>query len=1006
MVKKLQIKLLGEVSIQKGGEPIKGLPSRAAEALFIYLACNPRPVSREKLGELLWADRSAVQSLTNLRTILTALRRELGDHLLITRDALAFNTESNFSLDALEFENQMRDLGLPNRTAPLPDLSTLEKLRLALDLYLGDFLEGFYLRDGFGFEEWSLLQREHFKRLAQAGFRLLTHACLERGLYSEGLLAASRWTRLDPFDEEACRAQMWLFLRTGQRTAALQAYQNLKQKLAQDLGVSPVSATTDLYRRFREIEIPPQVRLPAFSTEFIGRGNELAELEARLTAPESRLVTISGPGGMGKTRLAVEAARYILEKKPGQFLQGIHFVPLETVESAGEIPIRVAESIGFSFRGLDSPASQLIEHLRGQERLIVLDNFEHLLDSSRDVISFPVEIMRQAPGVKLLITSRERLNLYEEIVFDVHGLDMPGDDAPAEGSEATRLFIQCARRVRRDFSLVGEDARHIISICRMVEGAPLAIELASAWARHHTCAQIASLIEKDLDFLKSPYANSPEKHRSLRAVFERSWSLLAPEEQSAFAQLSVFHGGFTLEAAQAVIGESTLAASLADKSLIQRQPDGRFHIHPLLQQYAAEKLSALPDAAEIAVSRHTNFFFDFLIGLGEGESPPKRAAIRPERENIRASWERAARLGMTRELEGTVGILHSFFSVESWFQEGIDLFQNVLAVIDESKLGAADGLRCELLARMARMRTQIGQMELARADLQKALLLLEHFDDLTRRSRVLDSLAITNYYAGDYPEATALAKESLSLSEKSDNADGVAFSLNFLGSCAKAQGDYNACRDFFERAASAYRAMNDEIGAGMVLNNLGNLLQVQGDYLGAQKYYVDASEILKAQNHAHGAATTLVNAGKLALRREDYETARRLLEEGLGMKRKINDQRGEAIALAALGDVALSTNAEKEAEERLRAALELAHPSGDAQLILDVLTVVAALTMRQERKELSRRLLAYIIGHTGTMEETRQQAARLMALAGEGDLQSDWSQELAEDVAAMVLQEM
>ena len=255
MPQKLQIKLLGEVSLQKNGKPVTGLPSRAAEALFIYLACNPKPIAREKLAELLWADRTSAQALTNLRTILASLRRELGDFLLIERDTLAFNAQSGFSLDALDFERQLKELGLPERRDIPSDLGRIEKLRIALDLYRGDFLEGFFLRDGLGFEEWSILQREHIKRLAQDGFRLLTLACLESGLYAEGLASASRWTRLDPYDEEACRAQMWLFLRSGQRAAALQCYQTLKQKLAQDLDVSPVAATTELYKRFREIEL-------------------------------------------------------------------------------------------------------------------------------------------------------------------------------------------------------------------------------------------------------------------------------------------------------------------------------------------------------------------------------------------------------------------------------------------------------------------------------------------------------------------------------------------------------------------------------------------------------------------------------------------------------------------------------------------------------------------------------------------------------------------------------
>lgn len=988
MATQLQITLFGSVSFHKGEEQVGGLPSRAAEALLIYLACQQKPITRERLAELLWADRSPTQSLTNLRTILTALRRELDDHLIITRDTLSFNTDSDALIDIFEFERRLKELGLPDRTSSLTSME-LETLRLTLDLYRGDFLDGFHLRDGLGFEEWSILERERLKRLARDGFRTFTHACLERGLYAQGMSAASNWLRLDPYDEEACRAQMWLFMRTGQRTAALQTYQTLKKKLADELSVSPATATTELYRRFQAIEVPPAIHFPAYVTEFVGRQEEIAELEEKLSMPGTRLMTVTGTGGMGKTRLSVEAARLLSSKKMGAFLHGIHFIPLEMSSSSDEMIVRVAEGIGFSFHGSDAPRAQLLGHLREQEMLLLLDNFEQLLGEGSDALSFIVEVLRNAAGVKLIVTSRERLNLYEETVFDVAGLDVQTNDPEqSETSSAVTLFLQSARRVQRTFELTSNTLPEVSRICQLVDGAPLAIELASAWVRHQTPAQIAVQIQNDLDFLQSPYANAPVAHRSLRSVFERSWLLLQPNEQNAFALLSIFRGGFMLEAADALLGEpsQSLLDDLTDQSLLQRTADGRYDIHPLLKQYAAEKLSSQKEWLETASARHTSFYLTFLTQQGDGESPQERAAIRPELDNIRLAWESAAREDRIAELEQTAGTLHGFFSVQSWFEEGTALFQYILNLIKASQHTNANGLRCDLLGRNARMHIQIGQLEKARVDLKQAQTYLESLDDPSRRARVLDSLAINSYYAGDYPQATGLALESLSLSESMNNADGAAFSLNFLGSCAKAQGDFAQSREYFERSVSAYRAMKDEIGAAMVMNNLGNLLQAQGDLQSAQTYYVDASAILKAHDHDHGAATTLANAGKLAGRQGDYKLAEELIRESLILKQKINDQRGEAVALAGLGDISMLTEQLEKAHQYFQMSLEIADRISDIQLVLDILVAITLLNQMRSHIQLTKRLLGFLLVQTGLSEESRQ---RLRSVQNKIDLPLD-----------------
>lgn len=1016
MPPKLRLTLFGDVVIQKGKKKVEGFSSRAAEALFLYLVCNRRPIARETLAELLWAERSSVQGLTNLRTSLTSVRKELDDYLLVTRDSLAFNNEIDFELDVDEFETQLKKLGLPDQARMPQNNEDALALQTVLDLYQGDFLEGFHVRDGQGFEEWVVLQRERLKRFAREGFRLLTQFYLERARYTDASISATRWQKLDLYDEEACRAQMWALMRTGQKNAALTCYQNLKQKLKQDLDVMPSSATIDLFQHLQQIDFPPTVNLPDFSNSFLGRENEIEKLERLISAHQTRLVTIVGTGGIGKTRLSIAIARSFAERKPGQFLHGISFVPLSVIDSAQEISLRVAEVIGFVFQGTDSPQKQLFNFLKEREVLLVIDNFEHLMNESGGSIAFIIEVLRQAPSVKLLVTSRERLNLFNEIVFDINGLDVPTEDefSPQEYS-AVNLFSQNAQRIQQNFSLNDVNKKSVAQICRLVNGVPLAIELASAWMRNYSCEQIAEHIKSDLDFLASPYPDLAEGHRSLRAVFERSWSLLTENEKTVFAQLSIFRGGFTLEAVEAVIlqhssnnypqegSAEVLLSTLVDKSLLQQLPDGRYDVHPLLLQYASEKLSASNTDLEIVSARHTSYYLTFLTQLGDGGTPEQRKVIRPERDNIYRAWLDGAEKNRLSELEQTSGILHNFFSMQSWFQEGIDLFEQVLEITNQKEQIEANGLVVELLSRKARMHTQIGQLEKANADLAHALKYLEFLDDPSRRSRVFDSLAITSYYAGDYVRAMNLAQESLQISESEQNLDGMAFSLNFLGSCAKVKGEYEQCRNYFQRAFETYQTMKDEIGAAMVLNNLGNLLQAQENYQEAQDYYIKSSEIFKMQDHVHGAATTLGNAGKLAGRQGDYKLAEKLLSESLVLKRKINDQRGEAVALAGLGDVGLLVKNYDEAKTQFLSALKLAQQIGDTQLMLDILSALALLADEQDQTELCKNLLSYVLNHNGTPEETRQRVTKLKDKYFQEN--GKWNQEEVEDVVTIILAE-
>ena len=343
--------------------------------------------------------------------------------------------------------------------------------------------------------------------------------------------------------------------------------------------------------------------LPSQPTPFIGREHELAEIARRLADPACRLLTLTGPGGIGKTRLAIEAALRLHE-----FTSGAYFVPLQPLTSPNFMVSTIADALNFAFYGEQDPKIQLLHYLRDQHLLLVLDNFEQLLDGT-DLLP---EILEYAPGVKLLVTSRERLQLREEWVFDVGGLPYPeqGMDVSLDDYSATQLFVQSARRAGH--TLVGDGTPAIIQICQLVEGMPLALELAATWVHALTFEQIASEIAHSLDILETPGRNIEPRHRTMRAAFAPTWQRLLDEERDAFIKLSVFRGGFTRDAAADVTGASLrVLSALVSKSLL-RMDGGRYDIHELLRQYGEERLDRAAEEAEQTRNRHCSFYARLL----------------------------------------------------------------------------------------------------------------------------------------------------------------------------------------------------------------------------------------------------------------------------------------------------------------------------------------------------------------------------------------------------------
>ncbi len=410
---------------------------------------------------------------------------------------------------------------------------------------------------------------------------------------------------------------------------------------------------------------PAPNRIPVPSTPFIGRQQETASLTRMLADPFSRLITILGPGGIGKTRLAIETAR----AHQVAFAGRIYFVQLATYSQPDSILPAIANILEIPSSNTVELTARLTGYLHDKTILLVLDNFEHLLDGA-PVLS---ELLQQAPQLKILVTSRERLNLQGEWTFELSGLSVPpsGDESSAIYS-ALQLFEQHARRIHSDLQLVGAERAAAIRICQRVDGMPLAIELAAAWVNVLSCVEIANEIERSFDFLSSILRDASPRHKSLRAVFEHSWQRLKPEEQQTLSQLSAFQGGFSRQAAEAVTGSSlNVLSSLMSKSLLRRSESGRFDLHEVIRQYALGYLSD-----EKAVwGNHSKYYLDWLHesvpALYGNDEAMRLQEFVAEVGNIHTAWEWALEQSKFAALDRALDSYWMAYDIHGWLQEGI-----------------------------------------------------------------------------------------------------------------------------------------------------------------------------------------------------------------------------------------------------------------------------------------------------------------------------------------------
>jgi predicted ATPase/DNA-binding CsgD family transcriptional regulator len=718
--------------------------------------------------------------------------------------------------------------------------------------------------------------------------------------------------------------------------------------------------------------------LPAESTPFIGRRQETAGIRERLGDPACRALTLVGPGGTGKTRLAIRAA----SKLARDFPDGVFFIDLQSAGGPGELLPAIADAIDLPRPGTGDPRRKLLEYLHDREMLLVLDNFEHMLAG----VDLLIDILDAAPGVKLLVTSREVLNIRHEWLFPVGG--MPYPDLPSAGDVTTygavQLFLDRARRVRPGYE-PGGDLDDVVRICRLVDGLPLAIELAASWLKALDADAITGEITHNLDFLQTRLRDVPERHRSMRAVFQASWELLTEGERAAFKRLSVFRGAFSREAAEAVAGASlaTLSA-LVDKSLLSRRPGGRYHIHELLRQYGRERLAESPGDVARTHDRHgayyTRFLRDLQLAVDDHRQFDAIRAIDRELPDVRAAWQWAVEGAHAGQLGGSIHALGTYFHVRSRFLEGAEMMADAAAALADDEDGAL--VLADVLGELGWLTIRLGRLDEAREAVERSMAIYDaHRADPTPGIATDPTipLAILCVIGGDYAEAITYGEAALERADRQGDRPNRSAAHYALIGANLAAGNVEAAGAHAEAACNCCKEAGERWFLAYCLNERGKVAQALGDFDRARRDYEASYAIREEAGDPEGMAVALNLMGELALDGGDYGEAADLYRRSLAIYRDILDRGGLASALNGLGRAAAGQGDREEARRCYREALEIAGDMGFVPLLLSLLLNAGELLSGAGREAEGIELLAHVQNHPASGDEQRARAAEVIA---------------------------
>lgn len=928
----LAVQCLGSLQIVFDGRPIVLKMSKAG-ALLVYLMRYGDVVhSREQLATLLWPEESQDKTGENFRQAIYQLRRVFGNreiadrYLTITRATVQFRSDSHHSLDANLFEQRVSEGAWD----------------VALDLYAGEFLATFYATDAQELGEWQTIQREHLHQQAvYACIQLIRQ--LEKKDPARAADVARRLLKLEPWAEEGHRLLMRWWAAQGQPAEALAQYERCAATLADELGIVPAAETTALYEQIRDDRLAPLPslthNLPAPLTPLIGRRQELSTLQDHLADADNRLLTLVGPGGVGKTRLLLALGWATVHRQPPIPFTHIYFISLAELEANGEgqLPERITAHLLTTLDIHPSPTASmrtLLAELWGERPvLLLLDNWEHLNAAASLLSTWLTEM----PRLQIVVTSREALGLYGETLFPVGGLDT--DASPAEPTEAGQLFVQSARRVQPRFQWDEKSAPLIRRICDAVEGHPLALEMAAAWLQGLTLAEVAESVAEGLELFTHAHADLPARHRDIRHILAQSWQKLTPNQQKMLAQLSLFRQAFTPAQAQAVAGASRLHLALVVAHFwLRREADGRYRFHELLRRFAREELIAQPDLHQQArrayIHEHLHDLQSRRDLLEENPSSELLTGLRLRLADLEQAWNWAVEEAWLEEMIATAGPLSLFYIGGGFLSEGIRLLEQAIRHLRHlPATPQRQHALTHLLIEQASIRNRQAACELVPKSMDEAIELARTLCDRTLLMRAYAECGAALGVMGQLEEGRDVLRKGLALAEEENNREQSAWIYLALGNIDFEEGLFVEGINHYQQAMAWYEALNKSVLRNATRHNLALSLAHLGQYDRARRLHQQNLASWRALQRRPNLAMSLEGLGYVALAQNRLRMAGLHLQAALRIYTEIEDLDGVAYTHLYLGHRAVAQGLLSNAASHYRTMLEVRQKLGQTHLL-------------------------------------------------------------------------
>ncbi len=928
--------LLGHLQISHHRLGAITLANRKAIALLAYLLIeSDHAHSREFLLGLLWPDLPTAAAQNNLRVTWAHLQKALGTSdfeelppLIGDRLALRFNPLSNHELDVARFTTLIEACRLHPHPDPHNCAECAARLTQALELVRGEFMEEFSLGDCEQFDDWLLIQREQIRVQVTSALEQLAEFHERAGQLAEAERAIRRLLEYEPLRESAYRQLMRVLARADRRIAALDVYETCRRVLATELGLAPAVETVTLAEQIRA-RAPfeahsTQAVLPPVLTRFFGRQQESARLVDFLSRRTVRLVTLAGPGGVGKTRLAIEVAH----RMAGVFAHDICFVELTGVTDEKSVDDAVAAALHLPTSTGRSSTGAILDYLRGKTMLLVLDNCEHLAKACARLIQM---LCHDAEGLTVLATSRVPLHIDEEHVVRLEPFAIPAVNdteqltvVDALRFDSVQLFTDRAAQSLLQFKVNDANVMAVVRICQQLDGIPLAIEIAAAQARALPIEAIAERLDQRFAWLNKRAGETASRQRTLHTLIDWSYGLLNAQARSLLLRLSVFAGGWTLEAAEAVSapGEPCVEvlAELVDHSLVVFGADvehRRYSMHEIIRQFAQEYLRGSDQEADV-MERHARYYGQLISRAAENRTgqpfPERLQTVVNDHDNLRQAYEWL--LAHNREqalaLVAQLGTDLKFWELGGFFQEGRRWLERAL----EATQASVSSQRAEALLAAADLSSAITDfaygLQCARQAQQLFQQLGDHRGEIDAQLKYCDLADL----AGERANLRAQLEEALHMAEQMSYTAGIAKAKQLLATITYKVGESEIALQYILPSVALWRELENPFELATALNRLSGPLIEFHEYAAAQQALEECRDIYQSLGYRRGVALATQNLGHNAEVLGDYDRARECYREALRIRRDLGLPRGYAYSFEHLADIA-------EIEKRYEHAVQL-----------------------------------------------------------------------------------